>query len=651
MSLSAQFEFLFVGKDEGNFLKNYFYELSPSSRGAAGPEEKMFINLEIKGNPSQAEDIGEAVFETMKEHFFAEGEHDPYARFEVALKAVNETIQGFEEKRVSKKAGQLNIIIAALSDTDLLLSSTGDSEAYLIRRRHVSVISDGLATNKKGELFTNIASGTLDHGDYVLLATTRVLRYLTKGDIGKIFASGDVDDCLEELKDFLSTEVLERIGMLGIHAQEEHRVLEEVEKKVIAGGKEAASKVGSMLSKKSKVLLPKVLSVAGSFFADQFQNLKETFYRSEQVRRHGRDKILYALIAAIVILVVGIYFVRTRGVRMQQLEELQALLSGVETQIANAETQGLIDKKRAMELLADAEQKSLQVLNSGYLRAKASQFLDQIQKKRDEFDNAFHITEAKVVADLSEKRSSVSVLGLLPLGDRFFAYEYNALYEVVLTKLHDPLTIDGQEVVITGAPFADQNSLIFLTRTNKVIEYRDGRFSLVGTQDNVWKGGDAVSSWGSRLYFLDPKGNQVWKYRKLRDGYSNAEPYFTDTTNIDIKNAIAMAIDSGIYVAMQDGKIERYYTGKSVDLKIRKEPFTPLRHPAKLFTDGDVPALYVLEPDTRRVVVLNKDLKTGDLVYSHQYIFDNLTDLRDLFYDKGSGKLYVADATKVYEVE
>ena len=49
--------------------------------------------------------------------------------------------------------------------------------------------------------------------------------------------------------------------------------------------------------------------------------------------------------------------------------------------------------------------------------------------------------------------------------------------------------------------------------------------------------------------------------------------------------------------------------------------------------------------------VYGKDLKTGNAAYTGQLVFPSLSGLRDLYVDKDSNKLYLLDASKVYEVD
>ena len=65
---------------------------------------------------------------------------EPYLRFEVALKAVNNVLSEFKSQKVSGYIGNLNVIIAAIVGNELLLTQSGDAEAYLIRKRYVSIV-------------------------------------------------------------------------------------------------------------------------------------------------------------------------------------------------------------------------------------------------------------------------------------------------------------------------------------------------------------------------------------------------------------------------------------------------------------------------------------------------------------------------------
>jgi len=318
----------------------------------------------------------------------------------------------------------------------------------------------------------------------------------------------------------------------------------------------------------------------------------------------------------------------------------------VQEAISSAETTGQFNKDQAGEMLNKAEKDSVDVLNSGYHRSKANEMLQKIQEARDSLDGVVR-PDVRVLADLSQKRDNVSALGLLHLNGTLYAFEYNALYPIVLDDVQDPFTIDENETVIAGAVYDDKDSLLFYTTSGKVMEFKDNRVTFVDTSDGAFKKGVAIEAYSNKLYILDPEGNQVWRYTRRRDKFDTAESY---NVNADIVTGVDLAIDGNIYVLGNDGYITKMFSGNREDFPIKHAPTDPLEYPTKIYTDADMGAIYVLEPKKQRVLVYYKDDRTGGATYSKQIVIDEASDLRDMYIDKDTNKLYLLDTTKVYEV-
>jgi len=61
--------------------------------------------------------------------------------------------------------------------------------------------------------------------------------------------------------------------------------------------------------------------------------------------------------------------------------------------------------------------------------------------------------------------------------------------------------------------------------------------------------------------------------------------------------------------------------------------------------------LYVLDSAASKVLVFNKDAKDGDLVYSTQYVFDGVGEIKDIYVAQDEGRMYLATATAVWVYE
>ncbi len=639
MALNYESEFIFIGRGDESFLENYSYELSEDPDGRGG---RIFMTLEVLNNQAEAEDIGEVMFANFKQKFYEQVSAEPYQRFEEALKEVNRALETLKEEKVSRFIGNLNVAVGAIVDDTLYISTTGEAEVYLIRKKFISVISEGLAEESKKETFVNIANGTLEPFDRMVLSSTRLLRYITKGELGRIFGNSgavSIGSELAELQDFIMTEILGRSAVVGIS---------------VAAKQEQPQEEGGVFDDETVISRPKWLSKFVSIFSfmkkipgldairEKVSSLVPEKFRPSKPKEMSRERLLLVIVGLLAVLVTGVFWIRTQGSTRRAIAEQKARLNHVQELMNDAVTTGQFDKMKAAELLSAGEKETLEVLNSRYLRGEAVKLLDEIQKQRDSLDEVKRVAPT-LLADFSQKRPTVSALGLLTLKDRLYGFEYNGLYEMVLDKLQEPLTIDGVETVILGAAYLDGDSLLFLTRTGKMVEYAQARFGFVTTKDGIWKKGVDMKSYNDRVYVLDPERNQIWRYIRRREGFDEGQQY---NQNADVSKGVSLAIDSSVYVLNADGTVTQLYQGQKQEYPLKRAPLSPLEAPTKIYTAAELSHIYILEPNKQRVVLFRKDPKNGGAQYQTQYVFEKTGMLRDFVV--ADNRLYVMDDKKVY---
>lgn len=662
MALNVQYEFLFAGRDEGSFLENYAYEVNEHRSGMG----QVFVCLEIQNNPSEAEAMGEAIFSALKTSFFEETEGEAnvegYLRFENALKAINRRISDFRKGKLQKHIGSVHAIVAAVENGSLYLSQCGDSEAYLIRKRFVSTVSEGLydPAQKDGDLFTSIANGDLEPGDFVLMCTTRLLRYVTKLDLSRLVLPSSAQRTLSDLRDHLSGEILGRIGFIGVATSlitdqnPARQIRNDNQDNVFAdfGGGEKMNVVASfgpiiakakeyhhllMERSRNSKIFDKTGPVAR--FASNFH------YRLTREKGLTRDRILVVFLVVILFLLFGIWFVRGSQVKNAELLSYDQKLQQATQMISDAESQAQIDKKAAGAILQVAEDNTKEVLNSGQYRDKARDVMTKIQQARDLLDNIKHVS-AKVFADLSTQGVTNSI-GMIAGKNQFYVFDAQKMYQVVLDKVQPPSLFDQGETIIAGTYFDQKDEPIFFSKTGKLYELAAGSIRSMVSQEGSFRKGVTIADWGSRLYILDPTSDQLWRYPyvKSTNVFGAAEAYKTEG---NLQNGVSFTIDSNVYVLSNDGTIDRYYGGVKQPLPIDKAPFTAMTKPTKIYTDSEMNQVLVL--DGSRVYVYMKDPKTEGFTYLSQIVVDDVTDIRDITFDKSTGKIYLLDSKRIYEV-
>lgn len=645
MLLRANYEFLFVGRDENSFLENYVYDLHQDHGLKSG---QIFVNLEILNNPLYAEEMGAMLFDTLQTVFFENLEEEPYARFEAALRAANEGLKEFKESKGTDHTGEINMIVAAVCGNQLFLSQAGDSEAYLVRKRYVSVVSEGLSEDRaEGSLFSAIASGQIEERDFVIFSTTRLMRYIGKTDLAQAIRPTSAAETLDVVRDIIATEILGRIGLIGMSFEldkeikrEGDEVEQREERKIDKEIRREGEKRGSREVKKVLAAMSGIggkMSGIGAVVRDRFSSGDAS-----------KNRVLIILVGLIVVLVIGIFLASGHKAKQDEIERLDDVLSSVQDRIAEAQTKAAFDKDVARDLLDQAYLDAKSVLDSGIYREKATLLLVDIENTLDTLDNVERIAEPELVVDLAEKDAAINALGFATVAEKVFVYGADSLYEILVNEVQDAVELEKGDVVVSASGFEERRSTVFLTRAGKMLEARDGTVSLMDTDDGDFRKGTAIADYSNRVYMLDGDEGQVYKYtyKGTMERFGVAEEYIVDKT--DVKGAVDIAIDGTVYVLMANGEILKFYAGEKVDFFINKAPAAKIGNPSRIYTNEKLSDVFVLDGVGRRVFVYGKETSTGDLVYKAQYLFDGVSELRDLYVDSATNTLYVMSGGKVF---
>ncbi|MBT6069132.1 hypothetical protein HOG48_05240 [Candidatus Peregrinibacteria bacterium] len=672
MHLTVNSDFVVFGKDpKKGFTTNFFYSWEDEN---PSHHSELYINFSIDGDDIDGEEFAQELFEVVRHEFFKNFDRDIHERFEETLNEVNKLSLEWREKKQIKFFSNIHAVIGILHGEELYLTQCGNAEGYLIRKRHLTVVSEGLSDHDKDRdsLFVNVANGKLEDYDTVIFTTSRLLRYVSKGELAKIFMrDSSLASSFSDLKHAVEMEIDHQINVLALNIINQKFEGDTIESKT-GNSRSKSIFAGKIPTEKLKVVVANLKGKLGQYkkgakgkgkcaiekSAEELHvktrpQHKKPILDIESLKdfsTFGKDKILISLVLVIVILVVGLSVVRAKAENHKRLTELETLLVQVQQDLDEASTRGTFDKDTAAELIDQAEDKIHKVLDSGEFRNKALLYKEEIKEARDMLDNIIRVEEYTQLADLTENDAEVNALGVLPLGDMLYAYEYDTVHPVMLDKLQASVTVDENEELIDGVHFKDQDSLLFLTKSHKIVEFADNFVKFMDTTDPAWKSAIAVDAYGPRVYLLDPSENRIWRYRRGREGYAGATEYSTEG---DVTNAVDIAIDGSVYVLLNTGEIVKYYAGEiETDFYVVREPMVPVEKPTRIFTELEFNQVYVLEPTASRILIYNKDVKSGNLVYSHQYQFDSSFGvLKDMYVEKDSNKLYVLTESKIYQIE
>ena len=151
-----------------------------------------------------------------------------------------------------------------------------------------------------------------------------------------------------------------------------------------------------------------------------------------------------------------------------------------------------------------------------------------------------------------------------------------------------------------------------------------------------------IEGFATYIYVLNPEKRNIYRYAKQEEGYSDPIGWVSGAAGFDYQQVSSWAIDGEMWVATRDGGLHKLASGQEQEFKVTglSEPFT---HALQVFTHEDLENLYVLEPDGKRLVVLNKK---GEFL--KEIKSDSLSSTTALFVSEELGKAFAVSGSIVY---
>lgn len=641
---------------------------SKTFKGEKG--EQAIALLHIEGREREAHHFVQECFATIERAILtAEGE--AYIRLEECLKELNGLLKG---TLISEHIHSVHAVIALTeADGTLHVAQAGRAEAYLTRGGSTTQITESSSFHGSLVQFLHISSGTVREGDGVILSTERLFRSMTPSRITQTLRHRG--EALERIREVLEGERETAVLALLAFKEKTKGVLATTPSSLTSRrtssllsirGRNMLGKAGRKhqeLFRRAKANLPSMppLHSLGEFeniLRSALKNLQRVckqFFDDLQHPTRKRKAHLLLLAGAIVVF-VGIYAgfkISTTSKRHQSRIELEKLVETINSDLKLAENRQLMgDLESANAVLSRAEQEARSVMQheSGLFRTDALELLDRIRAKREVVNNIVRLTPT-VVANLSAQNADIAARGLIGIErGRFIVYDRQNLYSIIVNAVDEPQRLDGENLILDGAPLERFKTQIFLTQENRLIELIEGQPTAMKTDDpGGWLTGPDMETYLRFLYILSPQNNQILKYERLSNRYSPPSEY---NVNGNLEGAIDMTIDSDVYVLHQGGTVTKLFRGETKPFAFRNLPEHTLKNVIKFVKPSEQGNFYFLDPEDRRIIVTRADDNNGESLYLKQFILegDQVGTLQDLYVDTEESQLFVLGEKKLYSI-
>ncbi len=197
--------------------------------------------------------------------------------------------------------------------------------------------------------------------------------------------------------------------------------------------------------------------------------------------------------------------------------------------------------------------------------------------------------------------------------------------------------------------FADKASLLILDRNNNIFHYnRVDEATVVRLADAAQLQSIAqLETYNGRLYLADEQRNQILRYSPAGLGYDEPpDNWFDPQVQANLAGVVAFAIDSDVWLLMENGTLLRYSQGRQLPFSLDTSAGLTGRLSDMALSSLPEGRIYLADGSQDRILVFDK---LGNYIEQLQAAESNaLQGLRGLYLDEVSGTLFILTQTSLY---
>lgn len=197
--------------------------------------------------------------------------------------------------------------------------------------------------------------------------------------------------------------------------------------------------------------------------------------------------------------------------------------------------------------------------------------------------------------------------------------------------------------------FVDKPSLLILDRNNTVFRYnRVDEATVVRLADpGQLQSVAQLETYNGRLYLADEQRNQILRYAPAGLGYDEPpDEWFDPQVQATLAGIVAMAIDSDIWILLENGTLLRYSQGRQLPFSLDTSAGLTGRLADMALSNAPDGRIYLADSSQARILVFDKQ---GNYLEQLQAAESGALDgLRGLYLDEVSGTLFILTQTSLY---
>ncbi len=254
-----------------------------------------------------------------------------------------------------------------------------------------------------------------------------------------------------------------------------------------------------------------------------------------------------------------------------------------------------------------------------------------------------------VLADEAGLLAGNTLTGLVKIGTKLIGYS-NTTSSLFLYDLQTKQTSRLSTGVTGGFSAAavpkENDYAIFVYAQNKLLRFdptNDNTKTIDVSYSNSNVSITGIAVYNRRLYSLDNAHGQIYRHDPIQTGFGPGTPWLASPVG-DLSQGVGLTIDGDIYILENNGHIAKFTSGAADQFSVQGlDP--SLTSGNALWTYTDQNYLYIIDANTKRLIILNKD---GTL--KAQLTSETFNSPAGLAIDPDTNTAYIADQTKLLTV-
>jgi serine/threonine protein phosphatase PrpC len=640
-------------KQVPSFVIAYSYEPLPNEPGSE--LGNLYVVMEVLVSGRASEEVSDLIIETIGDQYYNQPNNsaDALTHFETSIKAVNRELGDYVNRGNAAWIGKLSTAIAIQVGSEIHVSQTGSAETFLYRSKASTQISakETHRPSTPSKTFGSIASGQLEPGDRLLLATPALIHQVPLEKLRDIISSTSPNTAISEITDLLKGASIDRIAALIIEITTPElaalKVRSEQPSEIKLGSPETAlemARVVAMPIAQSTLMQSKKVAVVAQEgwhkAKPQAKAAKHLTYKLITGKNRRKTIIISIVVIAILIITTSMHdssakankaefadyqsqyqlysqamIVLESGNRLTAAYDLKNALSNLK---ALAKKRNVIDNDLRASTISSSEPKNYNALVS------------LVSEGSDEAESLVRVNPI-VVASLS-KTSKPQNFELF--GGNAYVFDSSdnklSIVNAQTGKLHFSSAAINQLGNIQATTISSAGDGIFIYTSQPKLwfyQFATDKLTSETITTDQWPKATQIASYGSNIYLL--ADNKVYKIE--RDAYSYSAPIGYLNTN---PSATGLAVDGSIYVS-SSSTLDRYLEGT---ISSSANAPTSLTQITNLHSTANGSVIVGTSLQKQIISIWLVDGKT--LQFNKQISLNGISKVYDATYDPNTNNIY-----------